>query len=209
MPKKRGRYGDPEGWVCAECQGLRVCLVLQKRLDNPPEAPYHCLRWWTFYPGAPQKFRRFYKYKGSYWTIPVQVALYLMRRADSSDLFRPGDLPKEALYSRDSRRMPESERKILQGSTICNEAEPEWGDNPTLVVSEAQDKRGIWREVMIVDSSGEFCTFRSTTTLTFADYEFAANAPGIYPPWRIDKAMQEVSPAAMREFLRVLEEISQ
>ena len=59
---------------------------------------------------------------------------------------------------------------------------------------------------MKVDSARESCTFRCTTTMV--SYKMGIFADRLQGPWRIDNAMQEVAPAAMVEYLRVLEEIS-
>ena len=163
--------------MSAQHCGLEVSLVRQKRLDNPPDSPYDCLWWWTFYPGYPKSFRRFYKYKGKFWNLPVEVALGMMRDANGRDMFLPGDHPSPPSQIIDSRELPVSERRRLLSSMICDEGEPAWGDNPTFSVSQTSDKRGIWREIMVVDSQAEICTFRSTTTFKYADYKLAANAP--------------------------------
>ena len=208
MPKRRERYGNVKCSVSGEDGGLGVNLVLQERLDNPPGSPYPCLRWWTFYPGSPKRFRRFYKYKGKFWTLSVDVALGLMHDADAHGMLQRYPSGTRLPRIIDSRELSVDERSVLLGNIICDEGEHGWGDNPSFVISQSSGKLGIWREIMIVDSAFETCTFRSTTTFRYSDYKLAINAPGIYPPWRIDNAMQEVAPAAMVEYLRVLEEIS-
>ena len=58
-----------------------VHLKLEERLSVPP-VPYHCLSWRTFYPGG-QTNRQYYRLRGSgFWTIPIPLALELMRQAD-------------------------------------------------------------------------------------------------------------------------------
>ena len=209
MAKKKDKYGEKIDSIGTEHNGLRVELVLQQRLDNPPGQPYHCLRWWTYLPEHPATYRRFYRHKGKFWTIPVQIALPLIQKAGNKGMLSDRYDGVGVANIMDSRELTFGERRNMLSQIVCDAGEPDWGDNPVFVISEDNGAQGIWREIMIVDSAAGFCSFRSTTTLAFTDYKFAANAPGIYPPWRIDKAMQEVTPAAMREFLHVLEEISQ
>ena len=208
MARKGEKYSGPIDLVCDEHGGVQVNLVLDKRLDNPPGNPYYCLRWWTFYPGSKNKYRRFYKYKEKFWTIPTEVAASLMRRAEDKVMFREYYDGCNSSNIIDSRVLAPADRQSLVEQSICDEGEPDWGDDPIFVMSEAQGNAGIWREMMVVNPTEKICTFRSTTTFPYGDYKPASNAAGIYPPWRIDNTMQEVDPALMREYLRVLEEIA-
>ena len=79
---------------------------------------------------------------------------------------------RAVLYSHiiNSREPPWSERGLRMGEIICNDRQPDWGDNPALVISEACVPAGKWREIMIVDSIVELCSFRSTTGFKYEDY---------------------------------------
>ena len=88
---------------------------------------------------------------------------------------------------------------MMFDSIICDEGEPEWGDDPLFVVIQVPD--GQWRKIMIVDTTREFCTFRSATM--DVGYKPVIADPRLQP-WRMDNAMQDASTAMIREFLDVL-----
>ena len=59
---------------------------------------------------------------------------------------------------------------------------------------------------MLIDTERKYCTFRCTTTMP--DYKMGIYADRLAIPWRLDNAMQDASPAKIREFLTVLEEFA-
>ncbi len=194
-------------------EGLPVELRLQKREDQEPR-PYYCLCWRTRYASDPVKSRRFYSSsKTGFWTIPVSVALELLRKADDKgflhrrfdDLrFRDGSCWSTTVYS---KALSPKDYSTTRDTIICNSGEPDWGEKPIFVICHGQGPDGAWREIMIVDSQWEFCTFRCTTTIV--EYQMGIFADRLTEPWRLDNAMQDASAASIREFLRVLEELHQ
>ena len=104
----------------------------------------------------------------------------------------------------DSRDLDADARQRLLPTIICTYGEPEWGPYPLFMISHSHDDR--WREVMIVDTEREFCTFRCTTK--DVEYKMGIFADRLEGNWRLDNAMQDALPGSLREFLRMLEEIS-
>lgn len=207
-------YGPCKGKESTCHDGIPIDLVLKRRLDNPPESPYYCFCWRTRLPSNKGKSRRFYSSKEyGFWTIPVSVALDVVGRVKDRGLL---DLQYDDLRHRDgtrwstiidSRELDPGRAREERLNIICNEGEPDWGDAPVFIICHSQDsKYGAWREIMIVDSEREFCTFRCTTTNS--TYRMGIYADRLQGNWRLDNAMQEASAASMREFLRCLEEIS-
>lgn len=198
--------------VSVQTGGVPVDLKLQARLELAA-GPYYCLSWRTRYISSPGKSRRFYSSaKGGLWTIPVAVALTLLRQADDRGMlsFRYDDLRMRD-GSRwntilDSRALSPSCSPAVRSEIICSEGEPEWGDSPLFLISHDEGADWAWREIMIVDTEREFCTFRCTTTVS--EYKMGIFAERLAGPWRLDNALQDASAATMREFLRVLEENS-
>ena len=191
--------------------GIPVELKLQKRLDV---GPYYCLCWRTRYKSRPEKSRRFYSSKDAgFWTIPVSIALDLMGQAERRGFFRHqyDDLRVRngTQWSTiiDSRELDDCKLRREQSNIFCNEGEPEWRENPLFIVCHSEDSlHRAWREILIVDTEREFCTFRCTTT--DSTYKMGIFNDRLGGPWRLDNAMQDASALSMREFLRVLEEIS-
>ena len=198
--------------VSAEHEGLRVDLKLQSRLDQPP-MPYYCLSWRTRYASNPSKSRRFYSSADAgFWVIPVPVALSLLRQADGRCMlsFRHDDLRLRD-GSRwntiiDSRQLNPSQLQSIRNEIICSTGDLEWGKSPQFLISQDEGVGWAWREIMIVDTKAESCTFRCTTTST--DYKMGIFADRLTGGWRLDNALQDASAASMREFLRVLEDIT-
>ena len=197
--------------VCHD--GLSVELKLQQRLDV---GPYHCLCWRTRLQLSPDKSRRFYSSSNfGFWTIPVAVAINIMRQAEDRGFvgFQYDDLRIRdgTRWSTiiDSRELNAGQLHWERGTIICNNGEPEWGNNPLFIICHSEDSvYGAWREIMIVDTKREFCTFRCTTTNTYANYKMGIFADRLEGLWRLDNAMQDAAALSMRELLRMLEEIS-
>ena len=198
--------------------GIQVELKLRKRLDVPP-MPFFQLSWRTRYATSPDKSRRYYHSpkNAGFWTISVSVALSLLRQAEDRGMldfryddarFRDGTRLTTII---DSRSLNDSQQRQYHDAIICNKGEPDWGVSPLFMIRHSQweweGSREAWREIMIVDAEREFCTFRSTTTSV--DYGMGIFADRLEKPWRLDNAMQDADPASMREFLRMLEKISQ
>lgn len=192
--------------------GIPVELKLQIRRDQPP-IQYYCLSWRTRYESARGKSRRFYSSSNDgFWTIPVSVALCLLRRAEECGMlsfryddrrFRNGNHWSTVI---DSRELNAIQQLRYRDEIICDGEEPEWGANPLFVICQTEEHKGNWRKIMVVDTERDFCTFRSTTTS--GDYEMGIFEDRLAGAWRLDNSMQQASAAMMREFLRCLEEIS-
>ena len=199
--------------MTVEHEGIPIDLKLQKRLDQPP-MPYYCLSWRTRYASTPSKSRRFYSSPDAgFWAIPVSVALSLLRQAANQGMlsFRHDDLRlRDGSHWNtiiDSRRLDSARLQSLRNEIICSTGDLQWGESPLFLISHDEGEHGAWRDILIVDTKMEFCTFRCTTTKT--DYKMGIFADRLAGQWRLDNAMQDASAASMREFLRVLEEISQ
>lgn len=190
--------------VTVRHNGLPIHLKIQERTEVPPE-PFYCLTWRTVYPGSGRN-RRFYRSSATgFWTIPVQVALDLMSEAEERDWLdsRYEDRQRRHLGTDNnifsSRSLSARDRRTMFESITCDEGEPDWGDDPMFIVIQVPD--GQWRKIMIVDTTREFCTFRSATR--DVGYKPVIADPRMYP-WRMDNAMQDASAAMIREFLDVL-----
>src|SRR5689334_11545068 len=72
------------GSVGANADGVPVKLALQERLDVPPE-PFHTLSWRTRYAGTTRN-RRFYWYRGSFWTAPLKLVRDLLTAAEQAGM---------------------------------------------------------------------------------------------------------------------------
>ena len=198
--------------VSVEHDGLPVELKLQIRLDQHP-MPYYCLSWRTRYPSTPAKSRRFYSSADAgFWTIPVTVALSILRQAANRGLFcsryddlrlRDGSRWNTII---DSRNLDSTQLHSARNSIICSTGVPHWGANPLFLISHDEGDGWAWRDIMIVDTEWKFCTFRCTTT--DVGYRMGIFSERLDGPWRLDNALQDGSAASMREFLRTLEEIA-
>ena len=187
-------------------EGLPAHLILQTRHCVPP-VDFFCLSWRTVLPTG-RSNRRFYydrRHGTGIWTIPVSIALGLLNRADAAGML---DEEYDDLQERhcgtnnriiDSRNLGRQERERKFASIINVNRDPDWGMDPLFVIIQVPDRR--WRKIMIVDTQGEICTFRSTTTDT--SYRQGV-ADGMTHPWRLDNSMQDASCTMMREFQRVL-----
>ena len=200
--------------VAAKADGIPVSLILQKRLDSHPEL-YYCLSWRTRYQSSPTKSRRFYSSREyGFWKLRVETALDLMRKArdkgmldsrfDDDNPLRDGGLLWRVGI--DSRKITECDRRNEAAAIICQTGDHEWGIDPVFVIRHSETGRGSWREVMLIDTEGKYCTFRCTTTMH--DYKMGIYADRLARPWRLDNALQDASTASMREFLTVLEEFA-
>lgn len=192
--------------ITREHNGIPINLLLQTRNDNPPE-PYHCLSWRTRYPSGKSN-RRFYRTKGDgCWTIPVSVALSMLREAEETGMLDERyDDPQirhtgTANKIIDSRTFSASERRGEFDNIVDEDGEPDWGSDPIFIIIQMPDR--AWRKIMIVDTEREFCTFRSTTI--DSSYNLKITLP--QTEWYIDNAMQDASAAILREFLSVLREL--
>ena len=198
--------------VSIDHNGIPVELKLQMRLDQPP-VPYYCLSWRTRYVSTPAKSRRFYSsVDAGFWTIPVPVALSVLRQAESRGMlsFRYDDLRLRdgsrwnAII--DSRKLESTQLQQARNTIICSKGEPHWGACPLFLISHDKGDGWDWRDIMIVDTEWKFCTFRCTTT--DVGYRMGIFSERLDGPWRLDNALQDASADSMREFLRTLEEIA-
>ena len=190
--------------VTVQHNGLPIHLKLQVRTEVPPE-PFYCLTWRTVYPSG-RSNRRFYRSSAmGFWTIPIDLAIHLMSEAErlgwldgtyEDHQVRHCGTDNEIYLS---HSLSARDRSMMFESITCDEGEPDWGDHPLFVVIQVPD--GQWRKIMIVNTTREFCTFRSATR--DVGYKPVIADPRRYP-WRIDNAMQDASAAMIREFLDVL-----
>ena len=184
--------------------GLPISLRLQERLDVQPE-PFYCFSWRTQYPAGRTNRQRYRLTDGGCWTVPIRVALHLMSEAEERGWLDGSyeDRQRRHLGTEDeifhSRALSTRDRRTMFDSIICDEGEPYWGDDPLFVVIQVPDRQ--WRKIMIVDTTREFCTFRSATR--DVGYRPVIADPHLHP-WRMDNAMQDASAAMIREFLDVL-----
>lgn len=192
--------------VTRQHAGLPINLLLQTRNNNPP-VPYPCLSWRTLYPRGKSNNRQYYRVGGEYWTIPVSVALSVLEDAEEAGMLdeqhddpqvRHGGTANEMI---DSRMLSDDERRNEFDGIVGEDGEPDWGPKPLFIIAQMPDR--TWRKIMIVDTEGEFCTFRSTTTDD--SYKPVVLLPQTH--WRMDNAMQDASAAIMRNFLSVLREL--
>ena len=190
--------------VTVQHNGLPIDLKLQVRTEVPPE-PFYCLTWRTVYPSG-RSNRRFYRLSATgFWTIPIDLAIHLMSESERLGWLdgtyedrqrRHCGTDNEVSYS---RSLNARDRRTMFESITCDEGEPDWGDDPLFVVIQVPD--GQWRKIMIVNTTREFCTFRSATR--DVGYKPVIADPRMYP-WRMDNAMQDASAEMIREFLAVL-----
>ncbi len=181
--------------------GVPVELKLQRRLDV---GPTFLLCWRTRYHSAPRKSRRFYSSRAEgFWTIPVDIALDLLRQASKRGML-DSQYDQFDVGRVDSRDLDTDARDRLLPTIACNQGEPEWGADPLFVICHSHDDN--WREIMIVDTGRTFCTFRCTTIDDA--YRMGIYGDRLDGSWRLDNAMQDALPGSVREFMRVLEEIS-
>ena len=184
---------------------LPVHLKLQERLDLDT-VPFHCVSWRTVYPRGRTNRQLYRLTESGIWSIPVHVALTLMREADAlgwldgtydDPQIRHGG-PHNA--SDISTELAVCDRRALFDSITCVEGEPEWGDDPLFAVVQVPDR--TWRKIMIVDSERRYCTFRSTT---IDEVYRRGSLRTTVPAWRVHNSMQDASASMIGEFLRCLE----
>ena len=208
-------YGPDIGTVECEDNGLPIYLKLRARNDvstEPPDGPpvpYYTLSWRTVWPSGNNVNRRLYRTNTlGYWTLPVSVAL---KRLEESE--RRGMLGEE--YDDPQTRHGGSDNTPYDSRVLTNgrrsdefmlittdDERANWGRSPVFYILEVPDR--TWRKILIVDSSQECCTFRSTTT----DARYGMKeSRGMPSPWLMDRSMQDASAAMMRQFLQVLREL--
>ena len=184
--------------------GLPVCLRLQVRLDDPP-VEYCTLSWRSRYRTSPGQNRRLYETDADgFWTIPVDLAVYILRQASDKGFLdtryddsgtRHGGT--EHYVVADSRTLSLVDcRRSLDEITFDDE---DWGLAPVFVIAETPD--GKWRKIMIVDTNNNVCTFRSMTTDEGYGMKDTRRRNG---RWLLDRSMQDASAAVMRQFFAVL-----
>lgn len=196
--------------VCETHLDAPVCLVLNVRLDVSPEE-FYTLSWRSRYVTSRNRNRRYYWTRADgFWRIPVWLAKTILAHAEDQGLLdhkyddqqrRHGGLENSVVY--DSRDMSVSDRhRLFESITFADDYNLNWGEDPIFVVSETAD--GCWRKIMIVDTLGKVCTFRSTTT--DATYTLRDNQRHT-GRWFLDRSMQDASAASMRRFLTALRTI--
>ncbi len=195
------------GRVCETYLGTPVCLVLNVRLDVRP-VEFCALSWRSRYVSSPNRNRRYYWTRADgFWTIPTWLAEAILGRALDEGLLAPeyddqerrhGGVENGCLF--DSRDISVADRRhLFDEVTFPGDLDLNWGADPTFVVSEMADHS--WRKIMIVDTLGKTCTFRSTTTDPAYPLKDNGRRNG---RWFLDRSMQDASAALMRQFLTVL-----
>ena len=193
--------------VCETYLDLPVCLALNVRLDVQTEE-FCALSWRSRYSTSPNQNRRFYwTHTDGFWTIPTWLAESILGRASDQGLLDPeyddqerrhGGVENGHVYN--SPRMSIEDRcRLFDSITFADDHDLNWGPDPTFVVHETAD--GSWRKIMIVDTLGKVCTFRSTTTDVAYSLRDKQRRNG---RWFLDRSMQDASAALMRQFLAVL-----
>ncbi len=197
-------YGPDIDRVENRHNDLPVYLKLRERTDLSPA--FLCVSWRTRYSTAPTQNRRFYYTEADgYWTIPVSIALDMLEEAEDRGMLDEENDDAQTRHGAADNDIIDSRRYLVAGRrrlfySIADDTIEDWGREPIFFVSEVPD--GTWRKIMIVDSSRESCTFRSTTT--DLDYNQLTRRPELTPPWIMDNAMQDASAAMMKQFLQVL-----
>ena len=145
-----------------EIDGIPVKLALQKRTSETVGTSWWVLSWRTKYsPNGPN--RRFYFTEDGIWTIPVAIALEMIKELKSR-----GALDKRYLDNRhaefacntsvSTRMTPVEKKRELAHFTGPDE---DWGFDPFFVVN--LDPNDDWKKVMIVNTDTGTATFRSIT----------------------------------------------
>ena len=194
-------YGPDICRVDCEHNGLPVRLKLRTRNDVDP-APFFVLSWRTNWPSGRGNRKTYDTTADGYWSIPVSVALAMLEQAEERGMLdrRYDRNELEEGNVTDSRSLDSPERADEFTFITTDDEFEVWGDRPIFVIAEEPPNR-IWRKIMIVDSVGEVCTFRSTTR--DSDYGMKKSI-GMNPPWLLDRSMQDASSEIMRQFLQVL-----
>ena len=97
---------------------------------------------------------------------------------------RHGGVENGCLF--DSRDISVADRRhLFDEVTFPGDLDLNWGADPTFVVSEMADHS--WRKIMIVDTLGKTCTFRSTTTDPAYPLKDNGRRNG---RWFLDRSMQ-------------------
>lgn len=179
--------------------GIPVRLVLQRRISARDDNSWWVISWRTrLRSGGPN--RRFYKTQETYWSLPAETALELMRELETHgalsgefDDTRWIETPKVRI----SDELPAAERM-----TLLNEItgpEEDWGVDPLFVI--ADDPNPDWRKVMIVNRRTGLATFRSLTRST--SYRPRTELrPGSV--WSLDNSMMDAGAQQVRAFLVTL-----
>ena len=192
------------GRVCETYLGTPVCLVLNVRL-NVPREEFCALSWRSRYITSPGRNRRYYWTRADgFWSIPTWLAETILGRALGEGLLaseyddqerRHGGVENGVFF--DSRDMSVADRRrLFHEITFSSDHDLNWGPDPIFIVSEMADCS--WRKIMIVDTLGKTCTFRSTTTDPTYPLKDSGRRNG---RWFLDRSMQDASAALMRQFL--------
>ena len=194
--------------VTVQHDGLPIQLRLQERLEVEREPRFFCLSWRTRLPYDRTKNRQPYvDVRGGtgFWTLPVGVALDLMRQAEEQGWLdgryedpqiRHGGTDNTIIYS---VSLDSTSREDWVDAIACDDwREPDWGNDPTFLIVRVPD--GTWQKIMIIDTERQLCTFRSATR----DDGYTKVIDCLRSPWRLDNSMQDASAAMIREFLDVL-----
>jgi hypothetical protein len=179
--------------------GIPVRLVLQMRTSARESDSWWVISWRTrLRAGGPN--RRFYKTQETYWSVPAQIALELMRELEAKGALS-GDFDDarcvEPPKVRISDVLPEAERFALLNEITG--PDEDWGIDPLFVI--ADDPNADWRKVMIVNRRTGMATFRSLTRSTSYRPRTELRRGSV---WSLDNSMMDAGAQQMRAFLATL-----
>jgi hypothetical protein len=192
--------------VGADIEGRPVKLVLQEKTEDAGP-PYYLVSWRTLLPQT-RSNRRFYSGQDGYWSLPVPDARALLEQAAARGLLdsqyddpfiRAGGGKPGIIVSHD---LDSTQRAQLLAEITLPSEEAVWGMDPFFVVGSAPN--GIWRKIMLINTSRTRVTFRSCTR--DPSYRPAIKmATG--SEWKLDNAMMDSSTIFMRHFLAWLKTV--
>lgn len=180
--------------------GFPVTLALQERTAQNVEHPWYVLSWRTRYsPSGPN--RRFYMTAKGCWTIPIAMALDMIRQMKAL-----GGLDENYF---DIRRRPRFttwlSAELSAGSRAAEyekltAPEEDWGEDPFFVV--AFDPHESWKKAVIVQPQTGVATFRSITSdPSYSPKKVLRPGEG----WWLDNSMMDANVQQMLEFTKHLE----
>ena len=199
-----GSYNEIRRVMSRDANDLPVSLLLQVRLEVPPE-DFYCLSWRTLYPSGRSNRRFYYNIVDGFWRVPFPIALELLDLAHANGMldvqYDDQQIRHDGPGNRiiDSRELSQEKRREEWNSITIAGREHVWSRDSVFVIIQVPDCS--WRKIMIVDPQSKVCTFRSTTI----DPSYTqVILEGMNAPLRMDNAMQDASAAMMQTFRQTL-----
>lgn len=181
--------------------GTEIRLELKRRISAKLGRSWHTLTWRTRYEPGGQN-RRFYSVGGQLWTMPAREALRMLEEMEElggfDEAYHEEPRAPQHVY-RSADLGPDERRRRMDEITRPDET---WSPDARFVFTEG----GMWRKIMIVESTKNLVTFRSTTT----DPSYGMRIhlrDGV--EWALDNAMQDTHTWQGRLFLEELRSIYQ